>query len=423
MATDKPWWMRQRRFAVPTTLRDRIDGLPEEERRFYCYIVNKVVITTKKRPNLFRGISRGYFKNFIGSDYRDYIDRLREWQIIEVNEPYLTTENVGFPKSYRLHPTAQAADKVKIVFDKNVVQPLRDKSVLTDEVTEFVFRNIQRIGVRSELLEQSNVVDEVEAFEWANIVASGKFNVHYSGKTKRLYHTLINMPRIARRNLVLKDKPATPLFEYDVKSCAPVILLGATKDPGERANLVSMLEGDIYTTIANDTGVTKDRDVIKEDFMMFLNGGVENYVYTFFRRHMPILTELVLRQRKVEKGMAWFGQRVESEIMVQEVPRVLIQFESRGAAAVPSTNTSTKSLINPLTCGGNSEEILYIPMHDGWLGIEGDEDRIAEVVRERFYKRIGYWVTITKTPVTGGDKAVLSAERQPVAVEPPTRHQ
>jgi hypothetical protein len=164
----------------------------------------------------------------------------------------------------------------------------------------------------------------------------------------------ILMPKVARKNLILKSDVSVPLFEYDVKSCMPVILLGLIQDPAERATLTALLDGDIYTAIASECGVTDSRDDIKREFLRFVNGGVHNYVYTFFHQHLPMFAELVLKGKDADKGMAWFGQRVESEIMVQEVPRQLMQ-----TVTAPS---SVNQLSNPLTSRGNPDEgILYIP--------------------------------------------------------------
>jgi len=113
--------------------------------------------------------------------------------------------------------------------------------------------------------------------------------------------------------------------------------------------------------------------------------------------------------RGAEKGMAWFGQRVESEIMAQEVPRQLMQ----SGLPANSVNQSNQSL----TCGGNPEEILYIPMHDGWLGVERDEQQIAATVRGEFFRRLGYWVAITKAEVATGAETVLVAGQPQAATE------
>ncbi len=397
---NRPWWVKQRRFVIPSTLQVHIQNLPEEIQVFFCYIVSKVVIETKTYPALYHPISSKYFNDFIGSKYRDFLNLLVDWKIIEINEAYQNDSGKGFPKSYRLHPTALAASKVKLDFKKKVAQPLRDKSELKDDVAEFVHENLKRLTVRTDLLPQADVIDEVDAEDAAEKIYFQAFNVHYAPKAKRLYHAAILMPKVARKNLILKSDASVPLFEYDVKSCMPVILLGLIQDPAERATLTALLDGDIYMAIANECGVTDSRDDIKREFLRFVNGGVRNYVYTFFRQHLPMFAELVLKGKGADKGMAWFGQRVESEIMVQEVPRHLME-----TGTAPN---SVNQLSKPLTSRGNPDEgILYIPMHDGWLGIERDEQRIANVVRSEFHRRLGYWVTITKKKLATAEKPVL----------------
>jgi hypothetical protein len=397
----RPWWVEQRTFVVPSTLQGHIQDLPDDVRLNYCYIVSKIVIESKKHPTLYHPISSKYFNDFVGSKYQTYMEQLKDWQIIHINDAYLNADGKGFTKSYRLHPSALAASKVKICFKKKQVQPLRDKSKLTNGVAAFVHENLKRLTVRTDLLPQADVIDEVDAEDAAEDIYFQAFNVHYSEKAKRLFHTAILMPKVARKNLILKSDASVPLFEYDVKSCMPVIILGLIQDPAERATLTTLLDGDIYTAIADESGVTKDRAEIKVDFLKFLNGGVRNYVFTFFHEHLPTFAELVLKGKGAENGMAWFGQRVESEIMVQEVPRQLMQ----RATAPSSVNQSALSL----TSRGNPDEgVLYIPMHDGWLGIERDEQRIASVVRNEFHRRLGYWVGITKTKLATGEETVLA---------------
>jgi hypothetical protein len=134
-----------------------------------------------------------------------------------------------------------------------------------------------------------------------------------------------------------------------------------------------------------------------------VNGSIQNYVHTFFHCHLPSLTEIVMKGKKVEEGMAWFGQSVESKIMVQEVPRQLMK-----SGLVNNNSVQLQIQSNsPLTCGGNPEGLLYVPMHDGWLGVEKDEQLIAATVREHFFAVLGYWVTITKTKLATGEETIL----------------
>jgi len=391
--------VEQRTFVIPSTLQVHIQNLPPEIQVYFCFIVSKVVIETKKFPTLHKGISSKYFKYFIGSDYAGYVKQLEAWDIIKINPSYWSGED-GFCMGYRLSAVALAAPKVKVCFRKKQVHPVRDKSELTDGVAEFVYRNLKRLTVRTDLLPQADLIDEVAAENWAEAIHFEQFNVHYSPKARRLYHAAILMPKVARRNLLLKENPDVPLYEYDVKSCTPVILLGVAHDPAERATLTALLDGDIYTAIATEAGVTKERDDIKKDFMFFVNGSVQNYVHTFFHIHLPRLTEYLMARKGAEKGMAWFGQRVESEIMAQNVPRHLINVGGANDINVQTQPT-------PLTCGGNPEGILYIPMHDGWLGIERDDQQIAATVRGEFFRCLGYWVTIKKKKLATGDETVL----------------
>jgi hypothetical protein len=376
--------------------------VPDEVKKILCSFVSRIVIATKKQPGQFANIPRQEFSDIAGSDYREFLDALNEWRIIDINDRYLNADGKGFSKSYRLRPASQAANKVKICIQKQIVRPLRDRSELTSDVAKFVHRNLKRITVRTDLLSQANVIDEVDAENWAERIYFQQFNVHYSAKVERLFHSAITMPRIARKNLVLKADASVPLFEYDIKSCTPVILLGLIKDPSERTKLTNLLTGDIYSTVANASGVTDDRDDIKKDFLRFLNGAVENYFYTYFHTHMPVLTERVMAGAKqANLGMAWFGQRVESRIMAKKVPRQLIEAE---------TASTLKNQLNSLICVGNPDGgFLYVPMHDGWLGIERDERRIAEVVRNEFNRTLGYWVTVTKTRVETGEETVLAS--------------
>lgn len=61
-------------------------------------------------------------------------------------------------------------------------------------------------------------------------------------------------------------------------------------------------------------------------------------------------------------------------------------------------------------------------MHDGWLGVERDEMRIGNYVRDRFYNYTRFWVTITKKDLVTGKEGILLEGRPVIAVEQMTRH-
>ncbi len=74
---------------------------------------------------------------------------------------------------------------------------------------------------------------------------------------------------------------------------------------------------------------------------------------------------------------------------------------------VNALNNIKQSTLSLTSRGNPDEEILYIPMHDGWLGIEQHEQQIADTVRNEFHRRLGYWVGITKTKLATGEETVL----------------
>ncbi len=61
-------------------------------------------------------------------------------------------------------------------------------------------------------------------------------------------------------------------------------------------------------------------------------------------------------------------------------------------------------------------------MHDAWLGIEKDELRIGNYVRDCFYNYTQFWVTITKKDLVTGEEAILLKDAPKVAVERPIRY-
>jgi len=411
MTTEKPWWVKQRRFAIPTILRDRIEGLPEQEQLFYCYIVNKVRYETKEEPTRFEGISSTYFQNGVGSGYRRYIDQLRDWRIIEIFEHYLNAEGHGFTKGYRPHRLALEAPLVKVRFKKKQAQPLKDHSELTDEVTEFVLANCKRVGIKTELATQANDAEEVDAEDFAERIYWGQFNVRYGGKVRRMFHTILEMPSTGRPNLVFKENPEVHLCEYDVKSCHPVLLLQIMKDEKEKDALKELLSEDLYTLIASEYGVARERDVIKKDFLYFANGRTRNYFHRYFRNHFPLLTQQLDEHKD---GVAAYGQNSEAVIMVDDVPKWLM---ASGGSSEDNSLSTIKPSSSSLTSWGKPESAFYIPMHDGWLGIERDELRIGNYVRDRFHHYTQFWVTITKKDLATGKEATLLEEAPKFAVE------
>lgn len=380
-----PWWVKTHRFIVVKSLLPLIQGYSEQKREYYCYIVSQIIVHTKANPSFYAHIGRSLWLDKIKSNYKVYISQLRQWKIIDINDSYSIEEH--FTKGYRLHDSVINDEKVKVSFTKKRVRPMKDHSMVTDKVTDFVYSNLQRIGAHMELKLQPNEVDEVEAEEYMRKIWFQVFNLKYGKKVRRLFHTIITMPRLCRINLMLKERPTEPLYEYDIKSCHPVLLLTFISDPNEKARYTELLDTDIYTTIANARKVTKDRDDIKTDFLYFLNGGIKNYFYDYFQLHFPKFTTILsslyhTKEDDTQNTIASILQNLEADIMVNAVVNTIVERLNKDFDA----------------------DTLYIPCHDGYMGIAKDEHKICSVIRQYFKDLTGYNVTITRKDLSTGIK-------------------
>lgn len=372
-----PSYVRLRKFVVVTDLLPLISTLTEEQQRNYCFIVSMIIRLTHKKPSFFLNIHHKVWNNFIGDNYSDYIHQLEVWRIIELNHSFCHEGEVSFSKGYRLHSSVVDSEKVTKAFAKKRVKPLKDQSQLVNPVCHFVHTNLKKVTVLETLTQTTNNVEEVECEEWAEKIYWDQFNLKYGHKVSRMYHSIILMPKASRKNLLYKDDHKVQLFEYDVKSCHPVLLMSMITSPSEKERFKKVLDTDIYTTIAKEMGVTKDRELIKDDFMFFINGEVKNYFHTFFKEHFPMLSEQIAVNGK---SMASISQNMEAGIMVRDLPTLMME---------------------------QHQGYFYVPMHDGWMGLERDEQAIGKMVSDLFFSVTGYRITITKKNLTTGIETYL----------------
>lgn len=363
-----PAYVHITKFVVVPELLKLIETLPDNERINYCFLQSLIIRLSKDTPNFFVNIHRTVWKNFMGNNYNKYIKDMIEWKMIERQDAYLN-ETDGFTKSYRLPAAHQNTEKIIVKFPKKRINPLIDKSVLMDDVSIFVHQNLKKLTVRNELKETVDSIQTVENEYWANKIYWQNFNLHYGNTVGRMFHTVIVMPKASRCDLVWKEDNQIKLFEYDIQSCHPVLLLSLMVNEAEKESYKKLLDTDIYTTIAEKMHISKNRKIIKEDFMYFIYGESKNYFYTYFTQNFPIFMQ---QKNVLGKTMASVSQNMEANIMVKELPTKIMQQHAG---------------------------YFYIPMHDGWLGLQRDEEAIKLMVTEFFFALTGYTVKINRKEV------------------------
>ena len=173
-----------------------------------------------------------------------------------------------------------------------------------------------------------------------------------------------------RRNLVYVE----PLVDFDVRTCVPVLLLTLFTDSDEQRRYRAMLDTDIYTEIAKETGIQMERKPLKKEFAKVVNAKNRNqswlrqhFILLFFKKHFPKFTREVFVRRS---DLARHFQGLESSIMIQSLGNWCRQV---GA--------------------------YWIPQHDGFLAPLEHGVEIEKRAVQIFEEKIGYTVRLKRTPV------------------------
>ncbi len=366
-------WLRIHKFATTTSLQEKLAaaGLSLEEQEWCCYIQNKVLIECRKQARA--EIHSGYFKDKIGKGYKKYIQQLKNWGELEVDDHYIMPSafSAGQTKHYWIPLAAQQSGIVTRDFKVQRIRATKDASKYSaaEPWIHFIHDNLKQLSSRKELVEFQSAVDSAASHDCAKNIFHQEVNCRTGKKSKRLSHSVILMPREYRANLVWRDTNLPLDGEWDVKSCHPVLLLTLATDAGERQNYIRVLDHDIYDVIRVEGMIEDARDGCKEQWVLFVNDPEKspercknNYVYQFYQKFFPNLTAAILQH----KDTALYLQNVEASIMVAKV----------GAYCM-------------------AQKIWFVPMHDGFLCKPDDALTVGNYVAECFYKLTGYQVSIS----------------------------
>jgi hypothetical protein len=87
--------------------------------------------------------------------------------------------------------------------------------------------------------------------------------------------------------------------------------------------------------------------------------------------------------------------------MVKNIPDLLIKKMVGGKSEDNDTKnlTTFNFICLPQYLANVYTAILYVPMHDGWLGLEEESEVIINMVKEVYFTLTGYEITITKEKV------------------------
>ena len=369
-------WIRIKKLVMTNSLRLRIDGLPREDQMRFGYVHNFVLISLSDEQR--RGmICANIWRTKLGKSYKKIIDKLVDWRELSVKRSYWAGKNRdGFPMTYTIPRKSLRSGTCIMDFNRDRVRfPKPRKTTTEDEVSEYVLSCLRQLTIAEDLIypppakpDKDRNIRKAKIHDWLCKMAAGDFSLTYGDRVGRLYHSVVMMPAEGRVNL----SHSSQLVECDIRSCHPVLLLSLFTDPHERDRYSGMLRGDIYTQISDEMEIN-DRDLVKIDFQKVINFRrktikwmSKKYVYQFFTNHFPSFSSKAL----LRKDLTIYLQNLESEIMVQRLGKFCIK-----------------------------ENLLWIPMHDGYICSAAHEDIItAEAIRS-IEESIGFTPTITSSPI------------------------
>lgn len=379
-------WLKMKVFCVTASLKGKMEAdgsLTEEQKEWLAYIQTKVLIEGRKNPTKWANVGARYFLDKIGGGYRRWIERLVAWEELEENAAYKADGGAGFTKSYRVPPPALMTGTTKLVFTKKQARPplVQPTTIPPSKAFGWALTNLNRLTVSESLLSGPDAVTDAIIHQSCWRIFFGDFELRYGPNCRRLYHAVIDMAKEGRANLRLTDSTA-PLFEYDVKSCHPVVLLTLFTDEEEKRRYAQLLDVDVYDGVAAVMRKELPRDDVKEDFMEALNSSnraaaslQRKWVYRFFRQEFPIFTRQVL---DVRSDLAIYCQNLEADLLVEELGEFCSE---RG--------------------------LFWIPCHDGWMTTADHEIEIAEKVREIIWNKVGYSVAVSKVDLFTRESKLL----------------
>jgi len=370
-------WLKTHAFVITQTLREKLETVAPAMRLGLCYVQNLVLIFADEYEGQFRRISSTFWKDKLGTAYTVFIQQLKDWNELEVEEDFRwSRDKSGYPMAYAVPPSALEKGTCIIDLERERVRLPRPKNKPTDPASQYALECLSKLRVAETLTfpppqDPGKNADVRRArIRWhCEHIHGGDFSLHYGRKVKRLYHRVVLMPSEGRCNLTY----CFPIAEYDVRTCHPVLMLRFFTNPGERMKYAEILSGDIYTRIKDEMRI-ESRKQVKDDFQRVVNIGhktadwmAKQYVFQFYHEHFPTFAEEVLFKRK---DLAARLQNFEALFMVQRL----------GAFC-------------------RERNLFWIPMHDGFIASTDQGETIKAAAKDLIRDAVGFTPRIESKPI------------------------
>lgn len=265
-------WLKIKKFAITKSLQEKLahSDLTLEQQEWCCYIQSKVLRELRDKNQ--SSIHCKYFKNKIGQGYTQWVKLLKEWEQLDGDDFFKPPSafSSGETKKYWIPQSALADGIVNRDFKVGRIKATKDKSRFPKHLPwiEFIHQNLKELSIRKELIgiPDDDPVCAANCHDYAKRIFHGEFNCRLGNNSNRLSHSVILMPKVARQNLIWKATGMPLEFEFDVKSCHPVLLLMLATDETERKQYCRVLDRDIYDVIRVQGDIKDSRQGCKNEW-------------------------------------------------------------------------------------------------------------------------------------------------------------
>lgn len=208
-----------------------------------------------------------------------------------------------------------------------------------------------------------------------------KFDLFRNLKTDRLSSVYLDSPREFRKLLRLDGK--SPLAEGDVAACHFHFLLAKMTDGKEREMMMKdLVSSDPYLAMCgNPIGVS--REALKQSSHKFKYGNriVNKYGLTDLELSQAIPYRDQLFYQHISKRYPVFSEAMASEYIRHP--------KHRSDFACDVMKKESRIMVQEVGERCRREKLIYLPVHDGFMTLPTQYDRVCEVVTECFREAVG----------------------------------
>jgi hypothetical protein len=278
---------------------------------------------------------------------------------------------------------------------KSVVKSIRastkpdQTSPNLDPLCQYYADTLRRTTIDQPTLDQLELpVGDFRRLYWSTQRhRQGKLDLKIGGDEERLYSVYLHAPKVFRKLLRLDGKH--PMVEGDVAASHFHFLLQEMTDPTEREQMKKdLVSPDPYLTMCGHPKGVRREDLKKSAHLFRSGSRAERssgmteedakrtaapswlipYRERLFFRHVskryPIFAETMatmeITSKKHRHDFSCEVMRRESEVMVQTVGKRCM-----------------------------SEKLVYLPIHDGFLTLPDQYDRVCQIITESFQQAVG----------------------------------